>query len=105
MTPAELLALRERVAHWPDLDRTARGMADDRARLLADYDHLVEVARGLADVSEEAWGAADCGYVPNDRVRAAMKDRIAALRALIDPAPLRETGIRNGEPTSPSGQP
>ncbi len=80
MTPEERQEIRERHAKAVLRRGTKRCIVDDwqwpcdTARLLADYDHLVEVAREAVD----AWDAS----VVNGDVEPAIED----LRALIDPA-------------------
>ena len=91
MTPEERQEIRERHTETPTSATWCAGDAHlwpcDTARLLADYDHLVEVARYM----DKAW--------MEERARNHWEGiplPLAALRALIDPATPEPV---EGEPT------
>jgi hypothetical protein len=92
MTPEERQEIRERHVATDGLSSTGRShcAADfqwwpcDTARLLADYDHLVEMAR---DVQSKREALTEPSADSMIRPRAeAFADALDALRALIDPA-------------------
>ena len=91
MTPEERQEIRERHKQFGNLGVctvSGHSFPCDTARLLADYDHLVEVARAiLPEVQDVEIGSViDCEPTEALRRLTAKADRWVALRALIDPA-------------------